>query len=106
MRGSAALIPDPGMFVLSLTSVTRFNRTAVNSHPQLDARMLLQGSANLSRAPYRFFRTVEEQQGHPVSRQHSSQFAAGFRNPETFGVSDDLIKFLQQFNLLVPSNFE
>jgi hypothetical protein len=77
------------------------NRTAMNSHPQLDARMILQCSANLERTSGRFFRTVEENQRHPIARWHSDEFAGCFRRSKTFGVSHDLIQFLEKFNLLI-----
>ena len=79
--------------------------TAVNSHPQLDAWMFLQGLANLERATHRFLRTVEKKECHPVPRRHADEFAACLRRPETFGASDNLVKFLQQFNLLVVQQF-
>src|SRR5207245_10434350 len=76
------------------------DRTAVNAHPQLNVRMILQRSANLESTTRRFFRTVEEQQLHSISGRHSIEFAAGFRRSERVGVSDDLLTLLQQFNLL------
>jgi hypothetical protein len=77
------------------------DRTAVNSHPQLDARMILQCSANLERTPGRFFRTVEENERHPIAGRHSNKFLACFRSAETLGTPHDLLQLLQQFNLLV-----
>src|SRR4029453_6608100 len=81
------------------------DRAAVNSHPQLNLRMLSQSSANLERASRRLFRAMEEKERHSVSRRHSTEFAACFRCPEAFGVSDNLIEFLQQFNLLIDQQF-
>jgi hypothetical protein len=77
------------------------DRTAVNAHPQLDARMILQCSANLERTPGRFFRTAEENERHPIASRHSNKFVACFRSAETFGTPHDLVQLLQQFNLLV-----
>jgi hypothetical protein len=64
-------------------------------------RMILQRPANLESTSHRFFRTVEEKERHPVAGWHSDEFAACFRRSKTFGVSHDLIEFLQQFNLLI-----
>src|SRR5262245_27264400 len=81
------------------------DRTTVNPHPQPNMRMILQDSADLQSAAYRFLRTVRKKQGHPVSRLHSIERAVSFRSPKTFGASDDLIEFLQQFNLLGHDQF-
>src|SRR6266550_4989239 len=77
----------------------------VNSHPYLNVRMVLQRSANLESTSHRFFRAMEKKQRHPVSRRHSVEFAACFRRSKTFGVSHDLIQFLEKFNLLVDEQF-
>jgi hypothetical protein len=74
---------------------------AVNSHPQLDPRTILQSFANLQSTAQRLFRTAEEKERHAVSSRHANEFAGRCRRPETFGASDDLIEFLQQFNLLI-----
>jgi hypothetical protein len=68
---------------------------AVHSHPQLDVRMLLQRFADLERTSHRLFRTVEEQERHPVSAWYPDEFAGCFCHPKTFGVSHDLVEFLQ-----------
>jgi hypothetical protein len=77
------------------------DRTAMNPHPQLDARMILQRFANLERTPHRFFRTVEENQRHPIASRHSDEFIPYFCGAKTFRTSYDLLQLLQQFNLLV-----
>src|SRR5713226_9479508 len=66
--------------------------TAVNSHPQPDAWMILQCSANLERTPGRFFRTVEENERHPIAGRHPDEFTFCFGGPKTFGAPDDLIQ--------------
>ena len=48
---------------------------------------------------------MEESERHPISGRNPDEFAACFRRAETFGISDDLIKFLQHFNLLVDEQF-
>jgi hypothetical protein len=63
--------------------------------------MILQCSANLERAPGRFFRTVEENKRHPISGWHSNEFPACFRSAESFGTPHDLLQLLEQFDLLV-----
>ena len=74
---------------------------AVNSHPHLNVRMILQSFANLECTSHRFFRAMEEKERHPVSRRHSTEFAACFRRPKTFGASHDLVQFLEQLDLLI-----
>ena len=77
------------------------DRAAVNSHPQLDTRMILQRSADLERTPGRFFRTVEENERHPIAGWHSDEFASSFRSAESFSTSYELLQLLEQFDLLV-----
>jgi hypothetical protein len=77
------------------------NRTAVNSHPQQDLRVILQGSANLESTSRRFFRTAEENECHPIAGRHSDEFAPRFRGAKAFRIFHDLLQRLQQFNLLV-----
>src|SRR5438132_9650423 len=78
---------------------------AVNSHPQLDTRVILQSSADLECAAYRFFRALKKKERHPVPRLHSQKFTVCFRRSETFRPAHDLIQLLQQFNLLVNEQF-
>ena len=77
----------------------------MNSHPQLDARMILQGPADLERTPRRFFRTVEENERHPIAGRYSDEFAASLPQRENISSSHDLIQLLEQFNLLVYEQF-
>jgi hypothetical protein len=81
------------------------DRATVNSHPHLNMRVILQGPANLESTSHRFFRAVEEKERHSVSRRHSDEFAGCFRRSKTFGVSHDLIEFLEKFNLLIDQQF-
>jgi len=81
------------------------NRTAVNSHPQLNAWMILQSSTNLERTPGWFFWTVEENERHPIAGWHPDEFAPCFRLPKRFGTPHDLLQLLQQFDLLVYEEF-
>ncbi len=67
----------------------------VNSHPHLNTRMILQGPADLERTSHRFFRTAEKKERHPISSRYSIEFACCFCRTKRFGVSDDLIEFLQ-----------
>jgi hypothetical protein len=67
--------------------------------------MILQGPANLESTSHRFFRATKEKERHPVSRRYSDELAACFRRPETFGVSHDLIQFLEKFDLLIDEQF-
>ena len=79
--------------------------TAVDSHPQLDGRMILQRSANLQRTSRRFLRTAEENERHPIAGRHSDELAPRFRSAESFAAPHDLLQLLQQFNLLVHEQF-
>jgi hypothetical protein len=81
------------------------NRTAVNSHPQPNLQVVLQCSANLERTPRRFFRTVEENERHPIAGRHPDEFAPCFRSAKAFGTTHELLQLLQQFNLLVHQQF-
>ena len=67
--------------------------------------MILQPSTNLQRTAHWFFRAVEENERHPIAGRYSNQLAACFRCAETFGISNDSIQFLQDFNLLVDEQF-
>jgi hypothetical protein len=78
---------------------------AVNSHPHLNVWMISQGPANLESTPHWLFRAMEEKERHPVAGWHSDEFAACFRRSKTFGISDDLIQFLEKFNLFVDQQF-
>src|SRR5947209_4170706 len=87
----------------SRTSYVRFvvyignsiDRAAVNSHPQLNVRVILQGSADLERTANRFLGAVRKKERHPVTGRHPSEFARAFRRPETLGAPHDLVQFLQ-----------
>jgi hypothetical protein len=68
-------------------------------------RVLLQRFANLERTPGWFFRTVEENQRHPIAGRYSDEFAGCFRSVKGFGSTHDLIQLLQQFNLLIDEQF-
>jgi hypothetical protein len=48
---------------------------------------------------------VEEKERHPVSGRHPDQFTFCFGGPKTFGVSHDLVEFLQKLNLLIDQQF-
>jgi hypothetical protein len=93
-------------YVCSLVNIgNSANRPAVDSHPQPDARMILQRFANLQRTLRRFFRTVEENERHPVASRHPDEFASCLRCAKTFSASHDLPQLFQQFNLLVHEQF-
>jgi len=77
------------------------DRAAVNSHSQLDTRMILQRSANFERTSHRLFGAVKKNKCHSVAGRHSNEFAACFRSAKTFSTSYDLLQLLEQFDLLV-----
>src|SRR5438552_16698863 len=74
---------------------------AVNSHPQLDTRVILQSSADLECASYRFFRALKKKERYLVPRLHSQKFTACFRSAKTFRPAHDLIRLLDQFDRLL-----
>jgi hypothetical protein len=65
--------------------------TTMNSHPQSDSGMILQCSANLERTSRWLFRTVEENERHPIPGRHPDEFASCFRSAETFRTPHDLL---------------
>jgi hypothetical protein len=67
--------------------------------------MLLQRFADLERTSHRLFRTVEEEERHPVSGRHPDQFTFSFGGPKTFGAPHDLIQLLEQLNLRIDQQF-
>ncbi len=67
------------------------DRAAVNTHPQLNVRMISQGFANLQRTSHRLFRTLKKKERHPVPCRHANEFTVCFRRLETLGVSYDPI---------------
>src|SRR4030095_556205 len=83
----------------------RVDRAAMNPHPHLDVRTILQGPANIERTSHRFFRGVKKEQGHPVSGRHANKFAICFSRSKTLGTAHDLIQVLEQLDLLIYQQF-
>src|SRR6266550_8751697 len=92
---------SPSKVCLVVNIGDSIDRAAVNPHPYLNVRMILQGPANLERTPHWLFRTMKKKQRHPVSHRHSIELAACFRRSKTFGAAHDLIEVFQQVNLLI-----
>src|SRR5882724_4788816 len=67
------------------------DRATMNSHPQLNARMILQRFADFEGTSHRLFQATVKKKRHPISHRHSIELAAFFRRSKTFGVSHDLI---------------
>src|SRR5438477_6453814 len=67
------------------------NRTAVDSHPKLQARMFLEGTADLHRALRRRFWTSVKDQRHPVPGRDFKQTARGFGFLELLKAANNLI---------------
>ena len=67
--------------------------------------MLSQRSANLQRTSRRLFRAVKERKRHPVPGRHPDEFAGCFCRVKTLGIPNDLVEFLQRFDLLVDQQF-
>jgi hypothetical protein len=83
----------------------RIDRAAVNPHPHLDVRTILQRPANIERTSHRFFRSVKKEKRHPVSRRHANKFAICFSRSKTFGAAHDLIQVMEQLDLLIYQQF-
>ena len=81
------------------------DRTAVNPHPDLNVRMILQGFADLNGTPHWLFWVMKKKERHPVSRWHSDEFARCFCCPKRLAAAHDLIEFLQKLDLLVDQQF-
>src|SRR5438552_13945063 len=77
------------------------NRSAVNSHPQLDVGVTTQRYANIERASHRLLRAAEKKKRHPITGWHPDEFATCFSRPKTCGAAHDLFEFLEQLNLFV-----
>jgi hypothetical protein len=77
------------------------NWATVNSHPHLNVRMLMQGSANLESTSHRFLGTAKEKERHAITGRQPDEFPACFRRTKAFCASHDLIEFLQDLNLFV-----
>jgi len=78
---------------------------AVNSHPQLEARMILQRSANLQRTSRRLFRAMKKSKCHSIAGRHANKFVVRFRGAKTFRTSHDLLEFLERVDLLIDEQF-
>ena len=52
------------------------DRAAMNPHPHLNVRVILQGFADLKGTSHRLFRTVEKKERHPIAGRHSARATA------------------------------
>src|SRR5437870_10377507 len=68
------------------------DRTAMNSHSELDMWMTLQRLADFQRASRRLFRAAEKNQRHPVSCGQPNELATCFGRPKTLSAADELIQ--------------
>src|SRR5438552_18196143 len=76
------------------------DRSAVNSHPQLQLRMFACSAADLQRAFHRRFRSVVKNQRHAVTCRDADETAFCLRSAEMFALAHDLIEQLEQSPLL------
>ena len=67
------------------------NWSAMDSHPNLQARMFLQRAADLHRALRRRFRTRVKHQRHPVAGWDFNQAARGFGSLKLLGRANNLV---------------
>ena len=90
-------------FVINIPDLIHW--AAMNSHPHLDVRMILQRSADFECTSHRLFRAAEEKQRHPIAHWHADEFAACFRSTKRFRFVHNVLQFLQQLNLLIDEQF-
>src|SRR5437667_11226236 len=76
------------------------DRSAVHPHPQLELRVFPRGTTDLQRAFHWRFRSIVENQRHPISSRHGDEPPIGHRGTEMFRFANDPIKQLQQPSLL------
>jgi hypothetical protein len=81
------------------------DRSAMNAHAHLQFRMAAQRLADFQRALHRCVWRRRKNESHAVAGWNADKFAGGFRAPERLGVSDNLIKVLEQLMLLVDQPF-
>ena len=67
------------------------NGTAVNSHPHLNLRMVLECLRYFQRATRRLLEIFEEQQRHPIAGRQANQFVFRFGGAETISATDDAV---------------
>src|SRR6266446_10788141 len=70
------------------------DRSAVHPHPELELRVFPRGTTDLQRAFHRRFRSVVEDQRHPISRWYRDEAPIRLGRAEMFRLADDLIKQL------------
>src|SRR5436305_12530589 len=76
------------------------DRSAVHPHPQLELRVFPRGATDLQRAFHRRFRSIVENQRHPISGRHCDEPLICLRRAEMFRFANDPIQQLQQPSLL------
>ncbi len=91
----------PGHVDLIIHIGDLIDRSAMNSHAQVDIGVLFQRLLDFQRAPDRLFRTAEENQRHPISSRHPHESLIFFRSLKTFRASHDPIQLLHLLDLLV-----
>ena len=72
------------------------DRSAVDSHPKLQARVFLERAADLHCALRRRFRAGVKYQRHPVAGRDFKQTARGFGSLKLLGGANDLVQFLNR----------
>src|SRR2546422_10273121 len=75
--------------------------SAMDPHPELEFRVILQRLCNLERALDRRLRTIAKNQCHPVACRQSDQFACCFRGMELLASRDNFVQLTNYFALLV-----
>ena len=85
-------------------ATTHVNHTtdwpAMNSYPQFQFRVFACSAADLQRTFHRRFRSIVENQRHPVTCRNSDETAFCLGSAEVFALAHDLIEQLEQSPLL------
>jgi hypothetical protein len=82
------------------------NGSAVDSHPELEARVFPERAADLHRALRRRFRIGVKDQHHSVASWDPNQTVRGFGSLKLFGGANNPVQFLNRRVLLINRKFE
>ena len=93
--------PNTGNVRLVVHVPNLIHRTAVDSHPQSNLRMVLQGRGNFHGAMHRFFWTLKEDKSHPVAYRNPDELTSRLTLAKLRCLPYDLIKVLDNFTLIV-----
>ncbi len=73
----------------------------MNSHSELQLRILFQPFADLDRAPHGRFWTIEKNERHPIANGKSNQLPCFFGTADLLGTTDDFSQLFLVLTLLI-----